>query len=147
MYCKRCKKLYTIGNLGLCHECITELDDILIIIKEYLIDNKGASIAQICEQINIGERDVSYLIKVGRLDLEKDIPSETLTCKKCGTPISIGKYCTACSNYLGNLLTATAKKMDPSEKPMKNENAGIREESNSDPKTLSLYWRKYGKKV
>jgi len=146
MYCKRCKKIFSDGYLGMCRDCMIELDDVVIKVKEYLKKETSANISEICEKTDISDRDILYLLKVGRLVL--DTPSELLTCKKCGKPISTGRYCSACSSYLGNILSDTAKKMSPTDYANKNSQGVSRSgEDDADPNTLSLYWRKYGKKV
>ena len=145
MYCKRCRKIFSDGYLGMCRDCMRELDDVVAQVREFLKKEKTANIPEICEKTEIAEKDILYLLKIGRLVLET--PSAMYTCKKCGKPISTGKYCDACSHYLGNLLSDAAKKMDPND----NRNGNSRNENESDKNDganpLNLYWRKHDKRV
>ncbi len=95
-YCERCKKLYTVGTLKICSECMKELDECVKTIKEYLNDHPRANINTISKETEVSERDIFYLLKNERLELV----NAQLVCDKCGAPIEHGRYCAECQEEM-----------------------------------------------
>ena len=99
--CRQCGKLYNyIGGSyrNLCPSCIKQLEDKFVEIKEYIRDNKVASISEISDKFEVST-------KIG------------LQCECCGATIKTGRYCDKCkgtmANKLDNLYKAPAAAPSP----------------------------------
>lgn len=108
-YCKRCKKLFTSNGNKLCTECIRELDDIVVEIKEYIADNPRANVMSICRELDIEEKDILYLMREQRIELTQVNPDKLgFVCATCGEPTLGEKYCKQCKEKMSaEMLGAT----------------------------------------
>jgi hypothetical protein len=110
--CKRCRKLFQYTGNPICLNCIKELDLKFNMVRDYIYDNPGAHIDQVCEATEVESSQVHRWLAEGRLLLSQGSPI-TLTCEKCGAPILSGKQCDACLNKLRNTLQGAADAMKP----------------------------------
>jgi len=100
-YCTRCNKLFNkFYNGKLCPECIKELDELMLKIKEYLEKRPDADISGLSESLEIREKDVFYLLREERLSLKT--PNTGYHCLRCGETIDCGKYCDKCIQHMKN---------------------------------------------
>lgn len=108
-YCKRCKKLYTFNGNKLCQDCIRELDDIVVEIKNYLADNPVANVMKICKELEVDEKDILYLMREQRIELTQiDVSKLGFACASCGEPTLGEKYCKNCKEKMSEeMLGAT----------------------------------------
>lgn len=108
-YCSRCKKMYTVGNLKLCSDCIRELDECMIKIRDFLDEHKRANLTMVAEGTGVEERDLLYLLRSERLVLNE--ADAAFRCEICDKPISKGRYCDECKQNMGNSFADVAKDM------------------------------------
>ncbi len=101
--CVRCKKTFAMVNQPICPECIAEEEAQFDKIKEYLDENRGATMEEIVEDTGVPLKRIQKWLKDGRLE---GIEGSNLKCSKCGCPITKGKFCQDCAKKLSeNLAT------------------------------------------
>lgn len=118
--CKNCRRLFKyIYGPELCQDCINlaseEKNDnmnkqettlIRTIVKEdkskyeqvkdYIMANPNATVAQISEAIDIPPTKIFEWIKDDRLEFSENSEYAWFTCEKCGTKIKSGRLCNRC---------------------------------------------------
>ncbi|MBR5127975.1 MAG: flagellar protein [Roseburia sp.] len=100
--CKGCNRLFQyIGGAVLCPVCKEELENKFQEVKEYIYNNKGASIAQVSENTGVSPKQIKQWIREDRLVLS-EATADGITCEKCGTPIRSGRFCEQCKNKMVN---------------------------------------------
>lgn len=67
--CKGCGKLFSFLPRGLCADCIDLREERFQTVREWLRDNRGASVAAACQATGVEERLVQEFIREGRLEL------------------------------------------------------------------------------
>jgi flagellar operon protein (TIGR03826 family) len=110
--CKRCGKLFQHTGSPICTKCIKELDIQFAEVRDYIYDNPGATIEEVCEATEAEESTIHRWLAEGRLLLSAGSPI-SLRCEKCGMPILTGKQCDACLNKLRSTLRNAADSMKP----------------------------------
>ena len=104
--CRQCGKLYNyIGGSyrNLCPSCIKQLEDKFIEIKEYIRDNKVASISEISDKFEVSTKQIEQWVREERLCFTDDSPIG-LQCECCGATIKTGRYCDKCKGTMANKL-------------------------------------------
>ena len=99
--CRQCGKLYNyIGGSyrNLCPSCIKQLEDKFMEIKEYIRDNKVASISEISDKFEVSTKQIEQWVREERLCFTDDSPIG-LQCECCGATMA---------NKLDNLYKAPA---------------------------------------
>lgn len=134
-YCSRCKKMYTVGNLKLCAECIRELDDYMIVIRDFLDEHKWANLTMVADGTGIDERDLLYLLRSERLVLNE--ADASFRCESCNKPIRKGRFCDECKQNMGNSFADVAKDMQS--KFAKNNNTSSSRNSAQKMQVLNRY--------
>jgi hypothetical protein len=76
-------------------------------VRDYIYDNPGANIDEVCEATEVDASMIRYWLKEGRLLLSSGSPI-TLSCEQCGAPIISGTKCDACVNKLRENLKSAA---------------------------------------
>lgn len=104
-YCVRCKKLFTMGTIKMCAECVKEIDQAVLKIREYLDEHPRANIKMIASETDVSERDILYLLREDRVVLV----NSGIICDKCGEPIEKGRFCTKCQNAMKMEFDTTAR--------------------------------------
>jgi hypothetical protein len=112
--CKRCKKLFHYAGNPLCHACIKLMDTNFNNVRDYIYDNPGATIDEVCTALEVDKADVHRWLAEGRLILSKGSPI-SLVCEQCGAPILTGKQCEKCLGKLRNDLKGAANILKPPE--------------------------------
>jgi flagellar operon protein (TIGR03826 family) len=110
--CARCKKLfdYVIGP-PLCRECKEQDEKDFHRIKDFLYENPNSTMADISKELNISVRKITRFLKEGRLETKK-FKNIVLRCKKCGTPIDNGDYCSKCMLNLRKEMLSSVKQSE-----------------------------------
>ena len=75
--CRQCGKLYNyIGGSyrNLCPSCIKQLEDKFVEIKEYIRDNKVASISEISDKFEVSTKQIEQWVREERLCFADDSP-------------------------------------------------------------------------
>jgi hypothetical protein len=66
--CKGCGKLFAFLPRGLCADCIDVREERFQTVREWLRDNRGASVIAACQATGVEERLVAEFIREGRLE-------------------------------------------------------------------------------
>lgn len=100
--CKKCGKLYNKAEGGkFCPVCMKELEEKYLEVRQYIRDNKGASIVEVSRETDVSVEQIREWIREERIELNTpDDP--TLTCLSCGTPVKTGRYCEHCKGKLAD---------------------------------------------
>ena len=107
--CKKCKRLFNyIGGQQICPACREELEKKFQKVKQYLRDNRGASMQAVCENCDIEEKQVRQWIREERLEVTSRFDAG-IVCKSCGTPIQSGEYCDKCKAGMINDLSSVGR--------------------------------------
>ena len=95
------------GRIGygcnLCPSCIKQLEDKFVEIKEYIRDNKVASISEISDKFEVSTKQIEQWVREERLCFADDSPIG-LQCECCGATIKTGRYCDKCKGTMANKL-------------------------------------------
>ena len=105
--CKGCNRLFQhIGGPVLCPACREELENKFTKVKEYIYENRGASITQVSEEMDVPVKQIKQWIREERLVLS-DATEAGIVCEKCGHPICSGRFCAKCKTQMANNFSAT----------------------------------------
>ena len=108
--CPQCGRIYKFTGRALCPKCVQEDEKEFELVKQYLREHPGASIAEISEETEIEEQKVISYLRDGRLQL---VPGQTgilLHCERCDVQILSGRYCDRC---LKDIRSGFGGRVDP----------------------------------
>jgi predicted amidophosphoribosyltransferase len=108
--CRRCYKLFQDYGTGVCPECVRELDEIFVKVREKLYDDPRANIVELCEDTGATEQDIMGWLREGRLIMGSE-SARLITCVKCGAPIATGRFCEKCSQDMASQFAGAAAEM------------------------------------
>ena len=110
-YCKMCKKMFTYyGGAVLCNEC-KEKDELdFKKVRDYLRDNKGASLQEVSEATEVSINRINRYLKEGKIEVSDDSPLK-LKCERCGEPIPSGRFCNKCAASLGQEMRKAGQEL------------------------------------
>lgn len=98
--CKICGKLFNyMGGMKLCPSCTNKMEDKFQEVKEYIYDNKNATIQEVSRECEVPTQQIQRWIKDERLAFADDSPL-CLQCESCGASIKTGRYCSECKKKL-----------------------------------------------
>lgn len=102
--CVRCGKIFNyISGQVICVNCRRELEDQFSQVKEYLRENRGASIQEVSEANQVDVRQIRQWIREERITFAED-SMVGIECERCGITIRTGRFCHKCKNDLaGNI--------------------------------------------
>lgn len=120
--CRGCGKLFNyIGGPGICPACKEEVEAKFVQVKEYIEENKKASISQISEDNQVSMSQLRQWIREERLIFSED-SLVGIDCEICGKTIRTGRFCDSCKNTMaqefGNVYSGSGKKGEAEEKLM-----------------------------
>lgn len=102
--CEECNRLFSHPTRVLCQECYEKAKRSFELVKKYLQDNPGATVAQVARDTEVDLELIYEYIQEGRLDV---IPKDaTLQCSICGASISVGRVCAKCRNELRSTMSS-----------------------------------------
>ena len=110
--CRQCGRLFNyIGGSyrNLCPNCIEALEDKFGEVKQYIEENRTASIGQVSEECDVSVKQIEQWIREERLTFADDSPIG-IACECCGATIKSGRYCENCKNSLASQLGSVYKK-------------------------------------
>jgi flagellar operon protein (TIGR03826 family) len=126
--CRQCGKMYNyIGGpyRHLCPDCIRELEDKFMVVKEYISENKSATMVQISEACDVSTKQIEQWVRDERLFFTDDSPIG-LECENCGATIKTGRYCDACKGSMANKLDSLYSKKGAAVQPKKDKDTSAR---------------------
>lgn len=104
--CKKCGNLFNfLSGPPICPACKDELEKKFHEVKEFVRDNPGVTIQQICDAHDVSQRQIQQWIREERLEFSEDSPVQ-LNCEACGKTIRTGRYCEGCKNNMASNLTS-----------------------------------------
>ena len=109
--CKQCGRLYNyIGGSyrNLCPDCIRGLEDKFEEVKEYIEENRTATISDISEVCDVSVRQIEQWVREERLCFADDSPIG-IACECCGKMIKSGRFCDNCKMTMTNQFNSMYK--------------------------------------
>lgn len=97
--CPICGRVYAYQGRNMCNKCLEKEDDDYAIVRRYVREHPGTSVAEVAEATDIDEDKILQFLRDGRL-ITRGM-SYTTMCERCGKTISSGKYCDSCLKKLG----------------------------------------------
>jgi predicted amidophosphoribosyltransferase len=96
--CQVCNKVFAHPTRTMCDECYKEVQASFEAVKDYLLKNPGATVAEVAQETEIDVEVIYEFIREGRLSV---IPRDAqLSCEICGDPITVGRVCRKCRSEL-----------------------------------------------
>lgn len=106
--CEECNRLFSHPTRVLCQDCYEQAKRSFELVKKYLQDNPGATVAQVARDTEVDLELIYEYIQEGRLDvIPKDV---SLQCSICGASISVGKVCAKCRNELRSTISSESSR-------------------------------------
>ena len=98
--CRSCKRLFNyLAGPPLCEKCKAELEEKFQIVKEYVWENKEASINKVSEECDVSVKQLKQWVREERLVFSEK-SGVFLECEMCGSPIRTGRFCPSCKSKL-----------------------------------------------
>ena len=98
--CKSCKRLFNyLAGPPLCEKCKQELEEKFQLVKEYIWENKDASINRVAEDCDVSVKQLKQWVREERL-LFSEKSGVFLECEMCGASIRTGRFCKSCKSKL-----------------------------------------------
>ena len=104
--CEFCRRPHKDMGKGVCAECLLQLDEDFIEIREYLYEHENAGIEEVSEATGVSRKSIFYLLKEERLLVgeESEQASGILKCESCKKPIRSGRMCVFCKKEVISAL-------------------------------------------
>lgn len=109
--CRNCGKIFQFRGVYTCPECIREIDDLFVKVRDYIYRNPRANIDSICEDTGANSEMVMDWLREGRL-IASEHSTPLLGCTKCGAPIVTGQLCVKCANAFKSEVNSASKSMN-----------------------------------
>ena len=111
--CRDCGSLFNyLGGPRICPSCKKKLEDKFHQVKEYIYENKDATMNQVAEENEVSIQQLKQWVREERLSFSPD-SSVRIECESCGAMIQTGRYCESCKKQLANGLGGLYKKDEP----------------------------------
>ena len=116
--CDFCRMPYQSYGKKICNDCLLEIDEDFILIREYLYDHDRAGIEEVSEATGVTRKTIIYLLKEERLIVGDEIDGGGgfLKCESCKKPINTGKMCAACKKEIAKELQESVSTAAPIKK-------------------------------
>ena len=108
--CQNCGRLFQFRGTYICPECVHEIDEKFVNVRNYMYKNPTATIEAICEENDVTPDMVMTWLREGRLMVAGN-STPLLECKSCGKPILTGRLCAGCADSLASKVDSTSKDM------------------------------------
>jgi predicted amidophosphoribosyltransferase len=112
--CTRCGSVFSRINKLICPECIRKEEADFEKAVEWLRDNPKHNVQALSEATGIEKRDILRWIREKRIVMMDS--SGSVTCRKCGVPISAGNFCDHCKLGLTQEVSENLKAIDEEKK-------------------------------
>jgi len=121
--CRNCRKLFnSLFGKQICPACEEKMEKDLAKVKDYLWNNKGASLNEVGRECDVNPQQIRQWLKEERIQL-MDGSVIDLFCDGCGAPITSGRFCNKCKGQtqaaFGSIVAANAPKPAAPARPEK----------------------------
>lgn len=112
--CRGCGRLFNYmgGPSRLCPACRDELEKKFQQVKNYIYDNKEASISQVSEENDVSIQQIKQWVREERLSFG-DESLVGLECENCGVLIKTGRFCEDCKKKMAHDFGNLYQKEEP----------------------------------
>ena len=120
--CKICDKIFQSLSMDVCTDCLRDIDEQFVRIRDYIYDHPGRHSAKsLAEELEIPEIIILELIREERLVLEGASGAPGIPgCRSCGKAVREGaEFCDDCKNELARKLSGTLPKPQKPERTEK----------------------------
>lgn len=94
--CRKCGRIFNyVVGLPICQSCKEAMEKKFQEVKEYIRENKDATIPMISEACQVETSQIHQWIREERLEFAEDSPLG-VNCESCGAMIKSGRYCDKC---------------------------------------------------
>lgn len=97
--CPRCGKIFAKGVRDICPACVKEVDEEYERCVEYLRENRGSTIKELSDAVDVSVKQITRFIREGRISLY-NAPNLAYPCEVCGILIREGSLCDSCRGRL-----------------------------------------------
>jgi flagellar operon protein (TIGR03826 family) len=109
--CPRCGRLYAKNFMGICGNCIKDIEVEYDKCKTYLREHKGAHMQELSDATGVSVRQITKFIREGRISIENN-PELMYPCEVCGTTmLREGTMCENCRSRLTRDLSSAAQEI------------------------------------
>jgi len=108
--CRNCGRIFHFRGAYNCPDCVREIDDLFVKVRDYIYHNPRANVEEICEGTGASVDMVMDWLREGRL-LTNENAVPLLECTKCGASIATGKLCGKCANDFMSQANTAAQEM------------------------------------
>lgn len=100
--CRDCGRLFNyIGGARICPECRDALEQKFVQVKEYINENRHASLQQISDENDVSVQQIHQWVREERLVFTDD-SVVGIECEGCGKTIKTGRFCDDCKNQMAH---------------------------------------------
>ena len=117
--CRKCGKIFNyVAGLPICPACQEIAEKKFQEVKDFMRENHGAGIEEICETCEVEKNQIHQWIREERLVFSDDSPVG-INCEKCGVSIKTGRFCEKCKKSMSdNLKSVIARPQEVHERDM-----------------------------
>ena len=110
--CKKCGRVFNyVTGQPICPACKQELEDKFQQVKEFINNNRGATISTVSEECDVEVNQIRQWIREERLVFAEG-SGITLECEICGASILTGRYCDKCKAETMRSLTGAGRQSE-----------------------------------
>ena len=77
--CPRCGKIFDNENSVLCIRCVKQDDADFLVVRNYVVENKKALIAEIVEETGVSAKKIQRFVRDGRLEESEGISQDNIS--------------------------------------------------------------------
>ena len=114
--CTRCGKIFVKTDRSICNDCIKEeeakFDEVRAFLKEY----PDSTLQEVSEACDISPKRIMKYVQDGKIEITPGMTG-IHKCAKCGTSITIGRFCEKCIAKLSNKVKSIAPSKEEKENP------------------------------
>ncbi len=111
--CRKCNRLFSAAEgVSLCSRCNDEVDDEFTKVREYIYDNKSASVKDVSHNTGVETDIILKWIREGKIVLGDH--SSISFCERCDAPSDGNRFCPKCVHELSvGLKSGLTEKAQP----------------------------------
>lgn len=110
--CKKCGRVFNyLSGMPICPACREKTEEKFQEVKEFVRDNKGATIYEIAEKCDVEEGQIRQWVREERLEFASD-SGIGVECENCGAIIFTGRFCAKCKTDMVNTFSSITKRAE-----------------------------------